>query len=393
MTQSGVPLGEAQRRVWQGQCQQCPREGQTLLKSASKNFGRKIYAPSDQIPANEQGGLDKDHWYVLSVEDMLPPSLRAVLQEALKGRTLGKLVTTRMPRNTEGKSDVQQDEHTDQEKFAAKVKTYGVKNVLTLVEDHEPSQKNSTNLWEFYGKLGLQVSRAPTDDFDAPAVHAFTAAVESIGLALWHGRSTLIHCMGGTGRTAVFLTGVLKYLGVFDPVSWARYTGKSTYVEVEEQEYLVSQMPFLSSSKMRAASQHGPDLLQWRISAHLHNVENPLLQGRKTKRELSPETEAELTNAFQKFQGKFGGRSLQEFLDTMSIEIPTISPMTAPGRHWYGLLEDLGELEPTPDVRSGDLMTNTYHHGFGMEPAGKPVELLWQDEEFGADKSAVTAED
>lgn len=225
--------------------------GRNLLASASGKFQGCRYASDAETPDNEKPGTDGDHWYEIP------------LWEA-PAKVSGKLYTTRMPRGMDAQWEEanprcgETDPNPDRQKLKDKVCDKGLKNVLALVEDSEPPHGKSGHLFEWYQMLGLTVLRVPSADFDIPALVPFEAAIEFMTLALHQGRSTLIHCWGGSGRTGTFAIGVFKNLGAQYPVDRARlYPGKSVYLDVREQELFLKQMPLLVGDKIR---EHAPEL-------------------------------------------------------------------------------------------------------------------------------------
>jgi len=66
---------------------------------------------------------------------------------------------------------------------------------------------------------------------------------------LAQGKNVLVHCAGGNGRTGIVIAGIVKSVGVRNPVSWIRRV-KSTYVETEQQEKFVNSLPVVIDAKI-----------------------------------------------------------------------------------------------------------------------------------------------
>ena len=111
-------------------------------------------------------------------------------------------------------------------------------------------------LKELYKGIGLQCYPIEIDDFEIPSIQSSTKnknrdkpnynrgevqyksfyknILYLVGQIL-NGKNILVHCIGGTGRTGLVLSSIIKILGITDPISHIRKYGKSTYVETYRQ--------------------------------------------------------------------------------------------------------------------------------------------------------------
>lgn len=82
----------------------------------------------------------------------------------------------------------------------------------------------------------------PTIDFDVPDPHQFKMGVIRGLIALMEGKEVYVGCMGGIGRTGLYLAAVTKVAAALltkstvDPVSYVREHYNSHAVETSQQE-------------------------------------------------------------------------------------------------------------------------------------------------------------
>ncbi|CAE8715670.1 unnamed protein product [Polarella glacialis] len=390
---SFVPFEEALRLIAAKDpvCQLCFQKFAVLEKDASNKYSRQIYAPmfsergEENIPFNElpEYSIGPGYWFWMPLQS-------GVFQDMDGQQIKGQLLTTRMPRSIDKDwpakdpagnypgwltDPAKKDPNPERQLFKTRVAFHGLRNVLALVADEEPPAANSSQLWEYYDALNLVVLRAPSHDFNVPGVDQFKKAVESISLALYSGHSTVVHCWGGSGRTGTFTIGVLKNLGIFDPVDWARAKGKSVYLDVVEQEKFISQMPFVATPLMYETS---PALINSMLVAHLRNVGNKLVAGKLSKRELDDDTKAVLELVWAQphptaldaaVPSKWVADAKDVFMDSMSTVVPTVGPMTAKDRQnmpagsgeigAWPKADDNEARQATPVMVPGDFWSNT----------------------------------
>jgi len=82
---------------------------------------------------------------------------------------------------------------------------------------------------------------------------------------LSEGHNVLIHCAGGSGRTGLVVAGIVRNVGVRDPITWIRRI-KSVYVETQAQEEFITHLPIILDERM---TQRHPRLLDAMILEQL----------------------------------------------------------------------------------------------------------------------------
>ena len=84
--------------------------------------------------------------------------------------------------------------------------------------------------------------KVPIEDFGVPAdKELLTEALLRTFMAAIDGRKVYVGCMGGWGRTGLFLALMAKAAGVLDPVDYVRREYTSRAVETARQELFVDQ--------------------------------------------------------------------------------------------------------------------------------------------------------
>lgn len=79
----------------------------------------------------------------------------------------------------------------------------------------------------------------PTADFKTPPVQSMQEGVRKTLEAMARGERVYVGCMGGIGRTGLFMACLAKALGVDQPVAWVRKHYIPHAVETKEQgEYV-----------------------------------------------------------------------------------------------------------------------------------------------------------
>ncbi len=97
--------------------------------------------------------------------------------------------------------------------------------------EHEPPAQT----WR--GMKPCNQLHMPIRDFSVPKVEQVEETLLKIAYAIGRGRKVYIGCMGGRGRTGLFMACLLKAAGVKDdPVGQARLRYSSHAVETKEQE-------------------------------------------------------------------------------------------------------------------------------------------------------------
>ena len=89
-------------------------------------------------------------------------------------------------------------------------------------------------------KAEAQVS-IPTDDFSTPPLKVLDAGLEQAVTLLLAGEPLYVGCMGGRGRTGLFLAILAKVLDVKGPVEYVRKEYYGHAVETDEQYAFVTE--------------------------------------------------------------------------------------------------------------------------------------------------------
>jgi hypothetical protein len=86
----------------------------------------------------------------------------------------------------------------------------------------------------------------PTQDYQTPPVDKFTEGLQQAVQQILAGRPVYAGCMGGKGRTGLFLSVLAKAFGIEDPVAYVRKYYYSHAVETREQKSFVEnfKIPF-----------------------------------------------------------------------------------------------------------------------------------------------------
>ncbi len=88
-----------------------------------------------------------------------------------------------------------------------------VDSVFCLLEDHDFRAWGVSGLLQAYARAGLAVSRHPIRDHGVPSLSEMSAAVDALDRALRDGRTALVHCAAGIGRTGTLAACLLVRRG------------------------------------------------------------------------------------------------------------------------------------------------------------------------------------
>jgi Cyclin-dependent kinase inhibitor 3 (CDKN3) len=143
--------------------------------------------------------------------------------------------------------------------------TYNLHTVLVLTETNEFQKYAGADLFEFHAKLKLEVIHRPIVDFSIPEQRDMIRDIQDLTWRLAEGKSCLIYCAGGSGRTGMVIAGIIKNVGVKDPVAWVRRV-KTLYCETADQEHFVNSLPAVVDARI---SQRYPMLSKAIIAEHI----------------------------------------------------------------------------------------------------------------------------
>lgn len=101
----------------------------------------------------------------------------------------------------------------------------GVDVVVVLTPEDEVQEVTGRDLIEEYLAYDYEVIHAPVEDFSIPGPGAFQAPIHDTLKAAQSGKTVVIHCQAGRGRTGMFaacLAKVVLGLSGEDAVAWVR---------------------------------------------------------------------------------------------------------------------------------------------------------------------------
>ena len=83
----------------------------------------------------------------------------------------------------------------------------------------------------------------PTRDFDVPSMPVLLEGLEYAMVASFMGDRVYVGCMGGIGRTGLFMAAMAKVCGVRNPVEYVREHYKPHAVETADQKRYIKSLP------------------------------------------------------------------------------------------------------------------------------------------------------
>jgi len=275
------------------------------------------------IPENEKIGTDPDHWFEINLANcVLFPNLTL---EGIGELLPGRLFTTRMPRDIITSP-------LAAEKFRQKKLFFNLDTALVLTETAEYAKYAGADLEEFYSSIGIKTIHRPIIDFSVPELTDIIQDIKDVTWLLAQGKNVLVHCAGGSGRTGMVIAGIVKSVGVRNPVPWIRRV-KSTYVETEQQEKFVNSLPAVIDSKIAEkfptlATVIAVETLQL-ARQHHHAVNTPFADTKSPSTVEELELSAEqihdyiaLFELYSNYSEQISKENLQSVLDHVGCSVP-----------------------------------------------------------------------
>jgi protein-tyrosine phosphatase len=112
---------------------------------------------------------------------------------------------------------------------------------LLLVEDHELELTHTTDLPAAFERHGIELRRHPVVDMDVPTDRAaYRAALDGLTAALRAGKSVVVACRGGLGRTGTAVACLLVGEGMDpeDAIGLARASRRNTIERGSQVEWV-----------------------------------------------------------------------------------------------------------------------------------------------------------
>lgn len=131
--------------------------------------------------------------------------------------------------------DLEADLHALREKFKTDL-------LVSLIEEHEFAALRIPSLREEVRRYGIEMLWFPIRDASVPSsIERFYQAVQHIVATLRKGKTTVIHCKGGLGRTGLVAAAVLMAIAELTPEEATRIVRRARpgAIETPDQEEYV----------------------------------------------------------------------------------------------------------------------------------------------------------
>lgn len=113
--------------------------------------------------------------------------------------------------------------------------------VVVLVSEDEILEITGRSLLQEYSKLGFEIMSLPIKDFGTPHLRELQKTISQVMQFSQNGKSVVVHCHAGVGRTGLFMAGLAKIgmgLSPKESIRWVRSFIPGA-LEVDEQEELL----------------------------------------------------------------------------------------------------------------------------------------------------------
>lgn len=119
----------------------------------------------------------------------------------------------------------------------------GVSSVVVLVKREDAIRHSGRDLLQLYAQDGLRILHLPSRDYGVPDPDDLRQKVDEVLSLAETGENVAIHCLGGIGRTGLFLACLAKRVYAMEgeaAINWVRRYVPGA-VETQEQRQMVNE--------------------------------------------------------------------------------------------------------------------------------------------------------